>query len=109
MREEKPIMNVQQHSNFGNSSSLYAAAVDMTATANTAAATLSAAAMRAAAAPGTAATVRISAAVPATTADVVMGTAVRVKAVATTAAALREHSQLWLGEKKVVCQQGISS
>jgi hypothetical protein len=57
--------------------------------------------MRAAAAPGTTATVRISAAVPATTAaDVVMGTAARAKAVATTVAALREHSQLLPGERR---------
>jgi hypothetical protein len=61
---------------------------------------LKVAAKRAAAVPATTATARISAAVPATTAaaataDVVMGTAVGVKAVATTAAALREQSKLW--------------
>jgi hypothetical protein len=39
MRKEKALINVQQHSNFGNSSSLYAAAVDMTAAAYTAEAT----------------------------------------------------------------------
>jgi hypothetical protein len=81
-----------------------AAAADMTAAAETAAVTLSAAAKRAAAAQATTATARISSAVPATTAaaataDVVMGTSVRVKAVATTAAALREQSKLWAGVK----------
>ena len=60
---------------------------------------------RAAAAPATTAIARISAAVPATTAaaataDVVMGTAVRVKAVATTAAALREQSKLCAGVRR---------
>ncbi len=72
----------------------------MTAAAETAAVTSSAAAKRVAAAPATRAIARISAAVPVTTsaaatADVVMGTAVRVKTVATTAAALREQSKLW--------------
>jgi len=82
-----------------------AAAADMTAAAKTAAVTSSAAAKSGAAAPATTATARISAAVPATTAaaataDVVMGTTVRVKAVATTAAALREQSKLWAGVRR---------
>ncbi len=88
------------------------AAVDMTAAADTAAVTSSAATKRAEAAPATTATARISAAVPATTAaaataDVVMGTAVRVKAVATTAAALREQSKLCAGVRSSSARASI--
>ena len=71
-----------------------------------AAVTSSAAAKRAAAAPATTTTTsRISAAVP--TADVVMGTAVRVKAVATTAAALREQSKLCAGVRRSSARASI--
>jgi hypothetical protein len=77
----------------------------MTAAAETAAFTSSAAAKRDAATPSTTARARISAAGPATTAvaataDVVKGTAARVKAVATTAAALREQNKLWAGVRR---------
>jgi hypothetical protein len=75
----------------------------MTAAADTASVT-SSATKRATAEPATTATARISGPVPATTAvaataDVVMGTVVRVKAVATTAA-LREQSKLWAGVRR---------
>jgi hypothetical protein len=84
----------------------------MTAAADTAAVTSSAAAKRAAAAPAITATARISAAVPATTAaaataDVLMGTAVRVKAVTTTAAALREQSKLCAGVRRSSARASI--
>ena len=79
---------------------LHSAAAAQATVAHAAAAT--AAASPAAAAPAAAAP---AAAVPATTAaaataDVVMGTTVRVKAVATTAAALREQSKLWAGVRR---------
>ena len=78
----------------------------------TAAVTLSAAAKKPGAAPATTESARISAGVPATravaaTADVVMGAALRVKAVATTAAALRKQSKLWTGVRRSLARASI--
>jgi hypothetical protein len=43
----------------------------------------------------------------AATADVVMGAALRVKAVATTAAALRKQSKLWTGVRRSLARASI--
>jgi hypothetical protein len=74
---------------------------------STAAATSLAAALTAEAEPDTAAADRMSAAAPATTAaaeasseDITAAAATGVKAVATTAAALRERNKVWAGERR---------
>ena len=84
---------------------LHSAAAAQATVAHAAAATAAAAPAAAATAAAAPAAAAPAAAVPATTAaaataDVVMGTTVRVKAVATTAAALREQSKLWAGVRR---------
>jgi SLT domain-containing protein len=111
--EEKLLITIQQHCNFDNSSSLYSSSSRYDCSSGHSSSDfISSSYKRAAAAPATKATARISAAVLATTAaaataDFVMGTAVRVKAVATTAAALREQSKLSAGVRRSSARASI--